>query len=49
MSTIRGRAVRVGGVATQPAGAAARTDSSNVTRPAFVIQAGYRKPTGGAG
>lgn len=49
MSTIRGRAIKVGGVATQPEGWAARTDSSGVTRPAFTIQAGIRKPTGGPG
>lgn len=49
MSTIRGRAIKVGGVATQAAGAAPRTDSSGVTRPAFTIQAGIRKPTGGPG
>ena len=47
-STIRGRAVKVGGVAVQ-SGAAGRADVSQVTRPAFTIQAGIRKPTGGAG
>jgi hypothetical protein len=49
VSTIRGRAVRVGGVAVND-GAAGRTNpQTNATRPAFVIQAGIRKPTGGAG
>jgi hypothetical protein len=49
-STIRGRAIKVGGVATQPAGYAGRTSpQTNATRPAYTIQAGFRKPTGGAG
>lgn len=53
MSTIRGRAIRVGGVnvAENPGGGAGGRTSpqTNATRPAFVIQAGYRKPTGQAG
>ena len=46
MTTIRGRAIKLGGVATQPTGFAGRAQDQ-VTRPAFVIQAGIRKPTGG--
>lgn len=53
MSTIRGRAIKVGGVnvADNPGGGAGGRTSpqTNATRPAFVIQAGLRKPTGGAG
>jgi len=53
VSTIRGRAIKVGGVnvAENPGGGASgRTNpQTNATRPAFVIQAGLRKPTGQAG
>jgi hypothetical protein len=52
VSTIRGRAIKVGGVfqSDQGGGASGRTNpQTNATRPAFVIQAGIRKPTGGAG
>jgi hypothetical protein len=43
MSTIRGRAVKVGGMVAD-AGATARTDASQVVRPAFRFSAGWRQP-----
>ena len=46
MSTIRGRAIKVGGVAFQD-GAAPRTNDLGVVRPAFAIHAGIRQPIGG--
>lgn len=48
MSTIRGRAVKVGGVATQPQGAEGRTTAAQITRPAFTIGPGPGQPMGGA-
>jgi hypothetical protein len=48
LGTIRGRAVKVGGVAFQQ-GAAPRTNELGVVRPAFAINAGIRQPLGGAG
>lgn len=46
MSTIRGRAIKVGGVAYQVGGADGRQDSNQVVRPAFKITAGIKEPTG---
>lgn len=46
MSTIRGRAIKVGGVAWQD-GAAPRTNDFGIVRPAFAINAGIRQPIGG--
>jgi hypothetical protein len=52
MATIRGRMVKVGGVAVQPQGAAGRTaanqtntGASTLLRPAFTFNAGIFKPT----
>jgi hypothetical protein len=48
LSTIRGRAIKVGGVATQE-GAMGRQDANQVVRPAFKISAGIKQPTGVGG
>jgi len=48
MATTRGRMIKVGGVATQPEGGAARTSTtgqSTLLRPAFTFNAGILKPT----
>jgi hypothetical protein len=50
VATIRGRMVKVGGVAAQPQGAAGRTDTSStgassILRPAYSFNAGIFKPT----
>lgn len=47
MSTIRGRAIKVGGVETDAAGFAARTDQNRLTRPAYRITAGQIQPVPG--
>jgi hypothetical protein len=44
VSTVRGRAIKVGGVETDAAGFAARTDKNNLTRPAYRITAGQIQP-----
>jgi hypothetical protein len=50
MPTIRGRAIKVGGMATDGQGATARVDPvSQQTRPAFRSAAQIFQPTGGAG
>lgn len=48
MSTIRGRAVKVGGQVVDQ-GAGARTDPTQLTRPAFRWSAGRSIPTGQGG
>jgi len=50
LASIRGRAVKVGGVAVQPQGGAARTDTSttgasSVLRPAYSFSASTLRPT----
>jgi hypothetical protein len=53
MATIRGRALKVGGVATQPQGGASRTDTSptsatgasSILRPAYSFNASILRPT----
>lgn len=47
MSSMRGRVVKQGGVAWQPAGAAPRTSDLGIVRPAFVVQGGRTRPTYG--
>lgn len=47
MSSIRGRAIKVGGVETQTVGAASRVDRNNLTRPAYRITAGQVQPIPG--
>lgn len=44
MATIRGRAIKVGGVATDVGGASGRADSNNLTRPAYRVTAGQFQP-----
>ena len=53
MATIRGRAIKVGGVAVQPQGGASRTDASaqsstgasSILRPAYSFNASVLRPT----
>jgi len=40
MSSVRGRAVKTGGVATEPAGYSVRTDQALATRPAYASPGG---------
>lgn len=47
MSSIRGRAIKVGGVETDAAGFASRVDRNNLTRPAYRITAGQVQPVPG--